>query len=199
MIAAAHGNRTRITATVHPASKPGAAAFLALPPTTISATAAKAVGMAMAAGYDGVQLDWEGLQIGSEAGFERFVAACAAALATRRQPHPALLQNSTTTWSAPRPTLSVTVYAPKLVYKDFGPYNLRTLSRLADQVFVMGYDMAPVGVAVGDGWKQVGAAPARLRETGCLGVTRVTHRVARGVAMVAMHGPPVGPIFLDLQ
>ena len=150
MIAAAHGNRTRITATVHPASKPGAAAFLALPPTTISATAAKAVGMAMAAGYDGVQLDWEGLQIGSEAGFERFVAACAAALATRRQPHPALLQNSTTTWSAPRPTLSVTVYAPKLVYKDFGPYNLRTLSRLADQVFVMGYDMAPVGVAVGD-------------------------------------------------
>ena len=140
MIAAAHGNRTRITATIHPASKPGAAAFLALPPATISATAAKAVGAAVDAGYDGVQLDWEGLQIGSEAGFERFVAACAAALKASRR------QNSTTTvapWSAPRPTLSVTVYAPKLVYKDFGPYNLRTLSSLADRIFVMGYDMAP--------------------------------------------------------
>jgi len=163
MIAAAHGNRTRITATVHPASKPGAAAFLALPPTTISATAAKAVGMAMAAGYDGVQLDWEGLQIGSEAGFERFVAGCAAALKRRRRRrHFMGLQNSSTTSTLPtaRPTLSVTVYAPKLVYKDFGPYNLRALSELADQIFVMGYDMAPLGVKVGDGWKQVGGAGA---------------------------------------
>lgn len=104
-----------------------------------------------------------GLQIGSEAGFERFVAGCAAALKRRRRRrHFMGLQNSSTTSTLPtaRPTLSVTVYAPKLVYKDFGPYNLRALSELADQIFVMGYDMAPLGVKVGDGWKQVGGAGA---------------------------------------
>ena len=60
MIDAAHGNNTRITATIHPASKPDAAAFLALDPAVLTRAAQTAVSMAMRAGYDGVQLDWEG-------------------------------------------------------------------------------------------------------------------------------------------
>ena len=59
----------------------------------------------IAAKYDGLQLDIEGLQVESKEGFELFVAACASAL-----------QN--------RASLSVTVYGPKLVVSDFSTYNV---------------------------------------------------------------------------
>lgn len=90
-------------ATIHPASKSDAAAFLSLPVATINSTARAAVQMALDGGYDGVQIDFEGLQPPSGPGFLSFIAACAVAVANKKG------------------GLSVTVYAPKLLFKDFGP------------------------------------------------------------------------------
>ena len=70
-----------------------------------AAAASNAAAAVIAAKYDGLQLDIEGLQVESKEGFELFVAACASAL-----------QN--------RASLSVTVYGPKLVVSDFSTYNV---------------------------------------------------------------------------
>ena len=141
MLDAAHGNKTRITATIHPASKAAAAMFLDLPTATIQATAHDAVSLAVAAGYDGVQLDWEGLQSASAKGLLIFLSACKDAITATTSPHT---------------TLSITVYAPKLVFNDYGPYNMTAFQAIADFIFIMGYDMTPTGVPVGAGWKQAG-------------------------------------------
>lgn len=164
MIDAAHGNATRITATIHPESKPAAATFLDLPAATIQATAHSAVSIALKAGYDGVQLDWEGLQTPSAKGLLIFLSACKEALAAK-----------------PHTTLSITVYAPKLVFNDFGPYNLLAFQAVADYIFIMGYDMAPTGVPVGSGWKQAGPqAPLDA-----LGVA-LDHAVAAGAPAASL-------------
>jgi hypothetical protein len=146
LVAAAHGNSTRIAATIHPVSKPAAAAFLASPQSTLAATAAAAAQLVVAAGYDGVQLDWEGLRPQSKAGLERFVGLCRAALA-----------RAAAAAGKPAPHLAVTVYGPKLVALDATTYNVSALSRLADSIFIMGYDMQPLGVPLGKGWMSAGA------------------------------------------
>ena len=156
LIAAAHGNSTRITATLHPASKADAAAFLSQPSPTLSATAATAAQLVVAAGYDGMQLDWEGLQPQSKRGLESFVGLCRAAL-----------RRAATAAGRAAPHLSVTVYMPKLVSRDATTYNVSELSRLADSVFVMGYDLQPLGVPMGQGWRSAGAnSPINVLELG---------------------------------
>jgi len=131
-ILAAHGNHTRITVSLHPVSKAAAASFLAQPDHVLVAAAHSAADMAVRAGYDGLQLDWEGLKPASRPGFERLVSLCATAL---RQLNKDV-------------TLSVTLYSPKLVAMDATVYNVSTLSRLAEFVFVMGCEshgrVAPV-------------------------------------------------------
>jgi hypothetical protein len=42
------------------------------------------------------------------------------------------------------------------VFNDFGPYDVKHLAELADYIFIMGYDMTPLGVPVGSGWQQAG-------------------------------------------
>lgn len=128
---AAHGNHTRITVSVHPASKVAAASFLALPDVLIASAAESAALQVVRGGYDGMQLDWEGLGQQSRPGFESFVRHCAAAL------------RASVSHSGLAPTLSVTLYAPKLVVSDASTYNISTLSRLADYIFVMGCECLP--------------------------------------------------------
>ena len=117
LIDAAHGNRTRITCTIHPKSKPDAARFLALAPSAIRRAVAKAVGMGIGAGYDGVQLDWEGLGVQSSGGFLSFLEASS---------------EEVKSIGDGKATLSVTVYAPKLVFDDFGPYNMSAMAKVSN-------------------------------------------------------------------
>jgi hypothetical protein len=144
-VAAAHSNHTRITASVRPVSKAAAASFLALPGAMLASAAESAALQVVRGGYDGMQLDWEGLQQGSRVGFESFVRHCAEAL-----------KRASAGRVGPAAALSVTLYAPKLVVSDASTYNVSTLSRLADYVFVMGYDMSELGVPMGQGWKHGG-------------------------------------------
>ena len=143
----AHGNNTRVTATCHPASKPDAWAFLSsASPAQLTATAKEVVAKVVSAGYDGLQLDWEGLKPQHKTGFIMFVAACSVAMKPAK------------TCSGQRPSLAVTVYAPKLVHPSAIPdaYNITVLEKLCDTVFIMGYDMTWVDCPMGDGWKQSG-------------------------------------------
>ena len=107
--------------------------------TTTATTATVAARLVVAAGYDGMQLDWEGLQMESKTGLESFVAFCRAALR----------QAAISAGRSNMPHLSVTVYMPKLVSRDATTYNVSKLAQLADSVFVMGYDLQPLGVPMG--------------------------------------------------
>ena len=157
LIDAAHGNSTRIIATLHAVSKTDAEAFLSLPPSTLSATATVAANLVVGAGYDGMQLDWEGLQPASKQGLERFVEFC----------HVALRQAAVSAGRNNVPHLSVTVYMPKLVSRDATTYNVSKLAQLGDSVFIMGYDLQPLGVPMGQGWKSAGAnSPLDVLELG---------------------------------
>jgi len=126
-VTAAHGNHTRITVSVHAVSKMAAASFLALPDVVLASAAESAALQVVRGGYDGMQLDWEGLRQDSRVGFESFVRHCAGAL-----------KRASAGLAGPAATLSVTLYAPKLVVSDASTYNVSTLSRLADFIFVMG-------------------------------------------------------------
>ena len=143
LVAAAHGNGSTVVLPLHIVSKPVAAALFASPvnDTLLAAAAAAAAALANSNGYDGVQLDIEGLQVASAAGYEAFVGAMKRALdalSARAGRLTAL-------------TLSVTVYAPKLVLSDFATYDVRRLTdgTLCDFVFLMGYDMGWLEVPPG--------------------------------------------------
>ena len=142
----AHGNATRVTATLHPATKQEAAVFLAKPAALRQATATAVARMVVKAGYDGLQIDVEGLRTQSKAGLESFVGQCAAALS----------KAAAVAGRATAPTLSVTVYAPKLVAKDFSVYDVARLGQLANFVFIMGYDMHRLGTRAGKAWQVAG-------------------------------------------
>jgi spore germination protein YaaH len=142
LVAAAHGNGSKIMAPAHIVSKDAAAQLFrtSFNETALRAAASALAGYVVAAGYDNMQLDIEGLKPESKAGYEAFVGACADALR-----------------AASRPVqLSVTVYAPKLVTQDYGAYDLAKLTALADYVFVMGYDMTWLGGKPGSGAFEAG-------------------------------------------
>jgi hypothetical protein len=136
----AHGNNTRITVALHIESKPAAASFFSGPSAAIVQAAGSAASAAIAAGYDGLQLDIEGLQLAAKPGLEQFVGTCATALKKHKA----------------NAALSVTVYGPKLVLNDFTTYNISRLAELTDFIFIMGYDMSWKDAKMGDGALQAG-------------------------------------------
>ena len=128
LVAAAHGNGTKILLPLHIVDKPTAAQIFATPfNTTLLTSAARAAAtLAVAAGYDGIQLDIEGLKKTSAAGFEFFARAVKSALCAQGG-------------GSSSYTLSATVYMPKLVVGDFGTYNITRLTTdttLCDFVFL---------------------------------------------------------------
>ena len=138
LVAAAHGNGSKIHVPLHVVSKPVAAQlFASVNDTLFASIAARAATLVRDAGYDGLSLDIEGLKPESKAGYEAFVAACIAAL---------------------RPLIAVpTVYALKLYHeKDFGAYNISHLAALTGTIFIMGYDMTWLGAAPGSGATMAG-------------------------------------------
>lgn len=147
LVDAAHGNDTLIVVAVHVVSKDAAAELFASPVNTsaLQSAAAALAAFALAAGYDGMQLDIEGLQTASKDGYEAFVAACAAALRAAAGPVPV------------PPRLSVTLYAPKLITPSTaGAYDIARLAELADLVYIMGYDMTWLGAPPGSGALEAG-------------------------------------------
>ena len=116
MLDMAHGHNKTITASLHIESKPAAATFLQGPRAAIQTAATNAAAAVIAAKYDGLQLDIEGLQVESKEGFELFVSSCASAFHNRA-------------------SLSVTVYGPKLVVGDFATYNVSSHSMSLVEIF----------------------------------------------------------------
>ena len=140
LIEAAHGNQSDILVPVHMSSKDAAELFFAKSRAEVQAGARSAVAAARSAGYDGISVDIEGLKPGSKDGFETFVAACADALA-----------------ATPPLQLVVTLYITKLYHPSQpSAYNLTKLAVLADQVFLMGYDMTWSGAQPGSGAHEAG-------------------------------------------
>ena len=64
-----------------PCAQPDAATFLNSGDENIKNTAEKVVKMVVAAGYDGLQMDWEGLKPTSQEGFETLVRSVSESLA----------------------------------------------------------------------------------------------------------------------
>lgn len=124
-------------------SKADGDAFLALSTSTITATAQAAVALVAAAGYDGIQVDMEGLLPPSRAGLERFVGALAAAGAATK---PSVVE------------ITSTLYALKLLQPRSEPtaYNVSLLSSLGAGLFIMAYDLTWLGTKPGTGWMQAG-------------------------------------------
>ena len=142
LVSAAHGNLSRILVPIHMESKQAADTFLAKSTSEIENSARRAAAAALAAGYDGISIDIEGLKPPSKDGLETFVTACATALRTAVVP--------------PR-MLVVTLYIAKL-YQPHVPsaYNLTKLALLADRVLLMGYDMTWYGAKPGTGAHEAG-------------------------------------------
>lgn len=145
LITAAHGNSSNILVPVHMTNKPAAAAFLSSPVNSklLSSAAEMVVSLAIEAGYDGISIDIEGLKPESKAGLEAFVKACAAELRGK----------------SPNKKLLVTIYAPKLLKANSiltSAYNISRLSKIADFVFIMGYDMTWLGAKGGSGATEAG-------------------------------------------
>ncbi len=136
---AAHGHGTRMWAGLR--ASPDPATFLAGGAAHVDAAAQRAVQLVVAAGYDGLQVDLEGLRPSSQAAFERFLAS----LQRYAGPH--------------RLRLSATIYALKLLGRQArqpSAYNLTRMAQLTTSVFIMGYDLSWLGTPAGTGWKSAG-------------------------------------------
>ena len=179
LVGAAHGNGSKIVLPLHIISKPVAATLFASPvnASLLATAAGAAAALAVGAGYDGVQLDIEGLQQPSAAGFEAFLVAMRRALVT-----------AAAAAAVPTLSLSSTLYMPKLVQSDFGTYNLTRMTMaggLCDFVFLMGYDMGWAAAAPGSGARE--AVPNAPLDG-----------LALGLAHAAAVGAPPGAMVLGL-
>lgn len=129
LVAAAHGNGSKIFVPLHSPSKEEMTRLLASPVdhSMLTKVASQATSLAVSAGYDGIMVDLEGLKPPSELGLETLVGAL----------RDSLHQQS------PQARLMVTVYAAKLLGKarNMLPYNVSRLAQLSDSIFIMGYDM----------------------------------------------------------
>ena len=136
---AAQGNGTRIWAGLR--ASPDPATFLAGGTAHVDAAAQRAVQLVAAAGYDGLQIDLEGLRPSSRAAYEGFLAS----LQRYAAPH--------------NLRLSATVYALKLLGRQAhqsSAYNITRMAQLMTSVFIMGYDLSWLGTPPGTGWKSAG-------------------------------------------
>ena len=144
LVATAHAKSARIWVGVKTPSKDASAAFLRLPRVALGAAAEALVKLVAAAGYDGFQVDIEGLKPESKEGLEFFLAAAAEAA------------------EAHGVRMSSTLYALVVLQRRRHPdapsaYNASRLASFGDGVFLMGYDLSWLGSAPGTGWES--AAP----------------------------------------
>lgn len=174
LVDAAHGNGTRIYTALSFDSKQSAASFFQRNvPSELDAVASAALDLVVSAGYDGLQLDIEGLKPQSQKGFEglvsafqRAVLALPAGAPSGRRDAPSSSDQAASTAAVVGRTppsfgqaagqaggafsLSLTVYGPKLVAPSpLTAYNVTFLAPLVDHIFIMGYDMTWLGAKPG--------------------------------------------------